>query len=106
MEPHVEVVESEAPMVRTWCIVYDVETNDVIHIHEHLAYDADGSPNQDDLARDALAFVSSDFDRARLAVAHPRSDIELSADLDYTVEPKTATVVARPAEVKKLRPSR
>jgi hypothetical protein len=61
--------------------VYDVETNYVIHTHEHLAYDADRSPNQDDLARDALAFVSSDFDR-RLPVAHPRSDIELSADLD------------------------
>jgi hypothetical protein len=103
MESHVEAVEFEAPRIRTWCVVYDVETNEVVHTHEHLALDADGSPNEEELAHAALAAVPSASDKARLAVAHPASGVELAPDLDYTVDPESAAVMAQPVKEKTLR---
>jgi hypothetical protein len=96
MEPHVEVVESETPTIRTWCVVYDVATNAVVHTYEHLAFDADGSPNVEELARAALAVVASVSDTARLAVAYPAPGVELAPDFEYAVDSESAAVVAQP----------
>jgi hypothetical protein len=106
MEPRVEAVESEAATIRTWCVVYDLETNEVVHTHEHLALDADGSPNGEELARAALEAVPSASDKTRLAAAHPAPGVELAPDFDYTVDPESAAVVAQPAKEKTLRQPR
>ena len=103
MKPHVETVGPDTPTIRTWCVVYDRETNEIVHTHEHIALDQDGCPDEEGLARAALAAVESVFDKKRVAVAHPAPGVELAPGLDYRVDAKSGSLLAQPAEEKTVR---
>ena len=92
MESFFEGRGQEESFQRQWCVVYDIESNDIVHTYESITILSNTPITDRDLANAALASLSSYFDRERVAVAHPEPDAELNPGMTYTVDPKSATV--------------
>ncbi|MBB5781192.1 hypothetical protein [Nonomuraea jabiensis] len=95
MESHFEAREGAEPH-HQWCLVYDVESSRVVHLHQHLAVSSDAALATEQLAEAALAQVPSGLSRERLAVAHPDPGVELGPDMTYVIDPESGRVTARP----------
>lgn len=95
MEFHVDAREGEEPH-HQWCLVYEVESSRVVHLHQHIAISPDEALAKEQLAEAALAQVPSGVPRERLAVAHPDPGVELGPDMTYVIDPESGRVTARP----------
>jgi hypothetical protein len=94
MEFHLESREGEEPY-HQWCLVYEVESSRVVHLHQHIAISPDAALAKEQLAEAALAQVPSDIPREHLAVAHPDPGVELGPDMTYVIDPESGRVTAR-----------
>ncbi|MFI9847089.1 hypothetical protein ACIHFD_59440 [Nonomuraea sp. NPDC051941] len=95
MEFHVDARAGEEPH-HQWCLVYEVESSRVVHLHQHIAISPDAALAKEQLAEAALAQVPSSVPRERLAVAHPDPGVELGPDMTYVIDPESGRVTARP----------
>jgi hypothetical protein len=87
---------SEATAEQT-CFVYDVDTLDVVHIHQFCPLESGGRCPEDEMAATALKLASSDRARKGLAVLHHHGALDLSPGFRYRIDPDRKSFVAEPA---------
>jgi hypothetical protein len=100
----IEVAGEVDATATQWCAVYDTRTGAVVHLHEHIALERAGRRSEKDLAYDAMAEVSPQHDRGRLAVALPKRGVPLERAVRYRVGIDDRQIRAERRERPKPRP--
>jgi hypothetical protein len=97
----------EAKATKT-TFVYDTRTGKVVHVHQFIPYDRNGTMSDREMEEMALKLAPPVWDRSRLSVLHHAKDLELNPEHDYRVDVKNRKLLVqaaptRPAQERRRR---
>jgi hypothetical protein len=75
--------------------VYDRRTGKVVHVHQFVPYERNGTISDREMEEMALSLAPASLNRERLGVLHQGRDLELSPERIYRVDVKTGKLVAK-----------
>lgn len=94
-----DFIQSTEEGAAEWCVVYDVRTGKVVHIHQVVFAEAREPRSSEELEQEALEMAAGRHPRENLRVAHPSGDIQLAPDLDYRVDTQSGRLRAQSVDL-------
>ena len=89
----------EAKAAKT-TFVYDLRTGRVVHVHQFIPYEPNGTISDREMEEMALTQAPPVFERSSLSVVHYGRDLELSPAKHYRVDVKTRKLIVEAAPTK------
>lgn len=86
--------------------VYDTRTGKVVHIHQFIPAQPDGTCSDSEMEETALRLAPAAWDRAKLGILHYAKRLDLNPEHQYRVDVKSRELVVEPAPLKPVQGKR